>query len=110
MAVLTGKVKAQREVTGQFKDGKRKGEEWRFLSFSIIDEDSGLTWDCQLSGDDEDYDEVAGESLVKHRVSVTVMSQVPNEYTNKKGEVVKNVRSFVTDVQDLGVVKAHQVA
>ncbi|HEX7734470.1 MAG TPA: hypothetical protein VF458_06400 [Ktedonobacteraceae bacterium] len=110
MATLTGKVMSQREVTGTYKDGARKGQEWHFLALSIIDEDSGLSWDCQLSENEEGYEEIAGQSLVKHRVSVTVMGQVPNEYKNKKGEMVKQVRSYITDLQDLGIVKPRSVA
>lgn len=110
MATLTGKVKAQREVSGKYKSGKRQGEEWSFLSIDIIDEDSGLVWSCQLSGDDEAYSEIAAESLVKHRVSVTVMGQTASEYTNQKGEKVMQVRSQIADVQDLGVAQKAAVA
>src|SRR5258708_533771 len=108
MATLTGKVKGQREITGKYKSGKRQGEEWHFLALEIIDEDSGLTWSCQLSGDDEDYQDVARESLVKHRVSTTIMGQTVSEYTNPKNETIQQIRSQITDVQDLGA--AHKAA
>lgn len=110
MATLIGKVKGQREVTGTYKDGKRKGQEWRFLSIDIIDEDSGLSWSCQLREDDEQYDAMARGSLVKHRVSATVMGQTASAYTDAKGEQKMQIRSQITDLEDLGQAVKSRVA
>jgi len=106
MAVLVGKVKTMRQVQGEYKDGKRKGEAWEFLSLDIIDEDSGLVWSCQLPSGDEGYQKVAdGDGLVNHRVQVVVMGQSAGEWEGKDGTKNKQVRSTITDVQDLGRVQ-----
>lgn len=106
MAVLIGKVLKMRQVQGEYKDGKRKGETWEFLALDIADEDSSLVWQCQLPSEDEGYREVAdGDGLVNHRVQVVVMGQNVGEWEGKDGTKNKQIRSRITEVQDLGRVK-----
>jgi hypothetical protein len=107
MALLTGKVKNMRLVEGEYKDGKRKGEKWEFLSLEIIDAASGFVWSCQLPSADEQYTEVAQDSLVGHKVKVTVMSQTAAEReigTNGSTRKIMQIRSQITNVRDLGRV------
>jgi len=106
MAVLVGTVKTMRQVQGVYKEGKRQGEAWEFLSLDIIDEDSGLVWSCQLPSGDEGYQGLAdGDGLVNHRVQAVVMGQSAGEWEGKDGTKNKQVRSTITDVQDLGRVQ-----
>lgn len=114
MAQLTGKVKSMRLVSGKYKKGKRQGEDWEFLSFEIIDDDSGLVWSCQLPSEDPNFKQVKdGDSLVRHLVTVTVMSQTAGE--REVGEEgnrhkIMQVRSQIADLIDRGLPKANRVA
>ncbi len=114
MAQLTGKVKSMRLITGKYKKGKRQGEDWEFLSFEIIDDDSGLIWSCQLPSEDEGFQDVKdGDSLVKHVVVVTVMGQTAGEReVGEEGNKHKimQVRSQITDLVDKGLPKTNRVA
>jgi hypothetical protein len=110
MATLIGKVQKMRQVSGEYKDGKRKGEAWEFLSFDIADDDSGFIWNCQLPSEDESYQAVAADSLVNHRVQAIIMGASPSEWTGKDGTKNKDVRVRITDMQDLGRVKRAVVA
>lgn len=106
MAILTGKVLKMRQVSGEYKDGKRKGESWEFLALDIADEDSSLVWSCQLPSEDESYRAVVdGGGLVNHRVQVVVMGQSVGEWQDKNGDKNQQVRSRIAEVQDLGRVK-----
>lgn len=110
MATLIGKVKGLREVTGVYKDGKRAGEEWSFLSIDIMDEDSDFIWNCQYNDSNTDYQFVSTQDLNNHIVEVTVLGQSASEYTTKKGEKKMQIRSRVSDLKDLGTAKSHRVA
>lgn len=110
MAQLIGKVKGQREVTGVYKDGKRAGEEWSFLSLDIMDEDSDFIWNCQYNDSNRDYASWAAQDLTNHIVSVVVLGQSASEYTTKKGEKKMQIRSRAVNLQDLGEAKSHRVA
>ena len=108
MATLTGKVKNMREIEGEYKDGNRKGEKWRFLSFEIADLSSGFVWSCQLPSADEQYNDVAKDSLVGHKVKVSIESQTASEREiGKNGDKRKimQIRSQITNVRDLGRVR-----
>ena len=110
MATLIGKVKGQREVTGVYKDGKRAGEQWNFLSLDIMDEDSDLIWNCQYNDTNHNYSTLAAQDLNNHMVEVVVLGQTASEYTTKKGEKKMQIRSRIVDLKDLGAAKSHRVA
>lgn len=110
MATLIGKIKSLREVQGVYKDGKRAGEEWSFLSIDILDEDSDLLWNCQYNDTNADYSQIAAQDLHNHIVEVTVLGQSASEYTTKKGEKKMQIRSRIVDLKDLGLAKSHRVA
>ena len=46
MAILTGNVKYSRVMQGEYKSGKRQGEQWEILSLEIIDPATGFNWSC----------------------------------------------------------------
>jgi hypothetical protein len=111
MATLIGKVKGLREVTGTYKDGKRAGEEWNFLSIDIMDEDSDLIWNCQYNDTNQDYMQVASMDLIGHVVEVTVLGQSASEYVTRAGEKKMQIRSRIKDIKDLGLAKkSHRAA
>src|ERR1700736_7089833 len=62
MAILTGNVKSSRVVTGEYKTGKRQGEDWEFLALEVIDAVTGFVWSCQLASEDGSYQ--AGAKVV----------------------------------------------
>ncbi len=106
MALLTGKVKSMRVVEGEYKSGKRKGDAWEFLSMEIVDVASGHIWSCQMPSEDEKFREVAQDSLVGHRVKVTLMGQTAGEREiGEEGNKHKimQIRSQITNVRDLGL-------
>ena len=112
MATLVGKVKSMRVVNGDYKEGRRKGEKWEFLALEIIDEDSGFVWSCQLSSDDEQYQEVTQRgALVRHKVNVLVMGQTASERELPDKRTVIQIRTQITGLQDEGIpVRASRVA
>ena len=71
MAILTATVKSQRVVSGEYKTGKRQGEEWEFLSLELIDVSSGFIWNCQLPSEDETYRDATKDTMVGHRVQAS---------------------------------------
>src|SRR2546429_9997385 len=75
MAILTGNVKTSRVVQGEYKSGKRQGEDWEFLSLEIIDGVTGFTWSCQLASEDGSYPQVSRGDLTGHKVRCKVTSQ-----------------------------------
>lgn len=106
MAILIGKVQKMRQVKGEYKEGKRKGETWEFLALDIADEDSSLVWSCQLPSEDESYRTVAdGDGLVNHRVQAVVLGQSVGRWKDKNGDENEQIRSRIAEVQDLGRVK-----
>ncbi len=112
MAQLLGKVKSMRVINGEYKSGKRQGEQWEFLSIEIIDEDSGAVWSCQMPSDDEQYAEVTQRgSLVHHKVNVMVMGQTASERELPDKRKVMQIRSQITGLQDEGTaVRSGRVA
>lgn len=111
MAQLTGTVKSMRVVNGEYKSGKRQGEQWEFLSIEIIDEDSGAVWSCQMSSDDEAYEQVTQVgTLAKHKVAVVVMGQTASERELPNKAKVMQIRTQITDIRDLGLVRAGHAA
>jgi hypothetical protein len=110
MATLTGRVKSMRVVEGTYEQGKRRGEKWEFLSMEVIDEDSGNIWSCQLSDKDDGYEQVSQQNLVKHQVRLVVMGQSAAERTMPNGEKKMQIRSQVSDVEDLGTARKSSAA
>ena len=106
MALLTGKVKSMRTIEGKYKSGKRQGEAWEFLALEIIDVASGNVWSCQMPSEDEKYKEVIQDSLVGHRVKVTVMGQSAREREIDDGgqkRKIMQISSQISNVRDLGL-------
>ena len=106
MAQLVGRVKSMRIVEGTYEQGKRRGERWEFLSMEVIDEDSGNIWSCQLSEQDENYKDVSQQSLIKHRVRLTVMGQTAAQRTLPNNSTVMQICSQISDVEDLGQARS----
>lgn len=110
--VLTGIMNGMRPVGGVIEEGKRKGEEWRFLSMEIIDPRYGKVYSCQLRDDDPQYSKfVNGKDLALdlsgHKVKVTIKSMSAGEreiVDRSTGEtrMVLQIRSQVTNIRDLG--------
>ena len=111
--VLTGIVNGMRPVGGVIEDGKRAGEEWRFLSMEITDPRYGKVYSCQLRDDDAQFAElVDGKNLTSnltgHKVKVTIkgMTASEREITDKgtgTTRLVMQIRSQITNVRDLGL-------
>lgn len=111
--VLTGIMSGMRPVGGVIEEGKRKGEEWRFLSMEIIDTRYGKVYSCQLRDDDPQFkDFVSGKDLAQdltgHNVRVTIksMSAGERELVDKatgQTRTILQIRSQVTNVRDLGM-------
>lgn len=111
--VLTGILNGMRPVGGVIEDGRRKGEQWRFLSMEIIDPRYGKVYSCQLRDDDPQFSTfVNGKDLVQdltgHKVKVTIkgMSAGEREIVDKatgEARTVLQIRSQVTNIRDLGV-------
>ena len=102
MAILTGNVKTARVVQGEYKSGKRQGEDWEFLSLEIIDSVTGFTWSCQLSSEDGSYPQVSRASLVGHKVRCKIASQSAGPRDLPDGRHVMQIRSQVRKLEDLG--------
>jgi hypothetical protein len=102
MAILTGNVKSARVVEGQYKTGKRQGEEWEFLAFEVIDAVTGFTWSCQLSSEDGSYPQVSRANLVGHKVRCKIASQSAGPRDLPDGKQVIQIRSQVRKLEDLG--------
>ncbi len=102
MAILTGTVNDQREVKGVYQDGKRKGQEWQFLSLAVADTGTGFPWSLQLSEEDRDYGKWAGVNLVGHKIKAKIKSQSASERTLPNGQHKLEIRSKVTILEDLG--------
>src|SRR2546423_12075683 len=81
MAILTGNVKTSRVVQGEYKSGKRQGEDWEFLSLEIIDSVTGFTWSCQLASEDGSYPQVSRGDLAGHKVRCKVTSPTARRRT-----------------------------
>ena len=105
MAMLTATVKSQRVVSGEYKTGKRQGEEWEFLSLELIDVGSGFIWNCQLPSEDDTYRDATADSLVGHRVKVKVTSQTAGQRDLPDGSKKMQIRSQVTNLRDMGIPK-----
>ena len=106
MAILTGNVKSSRVVTGEYKTGKRQGEDWEFLALEIIDAVTGFTWSCQLASEDGSYPAVTKGDLVGHKVRCKVASQSAGLRTLPDGREVMQIRSQVRKLEDMGEVSA----
>ena len=106
MAILTGNVKSSRVVTGEYKSGKRQGDDWEFLALEIIDAVTGFTWSCQLASEDGSYPQVANVDLVGHKVRCKIASQSAGSRTLPDGREVMQIRSQVRKLDDLGEVNA----
>ena len=106
MAILTGNVKTARVVQGEYKSGKRQGEDWEFLSLEIIDAVTGFTWSCQLASEDGSYAQVTHGDLTGHKVRCKVTSQTAGLRTLADGREVMQIRSQVRKLEDLGEVDA----
>ena len=105
MAQLTATVKSQRVVSGEYKTGKRQGEEWEFLSLELIDVSSGFIWNCQLPSEDDSYRDATKDSMVGHRVRVKVTSQTAGQRDLPDGTKKMQIRSQVTNLRDMGIPK-----
>jgi hypothetical protein len=111
--VLTGIMNGMRPVGGVIEEGRRKGEQWQFLSMEIIDPRYGKVYSCQLRDDDPQYSQfVNGKNLVQdltnHMVKVTVKSQSAGEREiedKATGDIrrVMQIRSQVTNIRDMGI-------
>jgi hypothetical protein len=111
--VLTGIVNGMRPVGGVIEEGKRKGEEWRFLSLEITDPRYGKVYSCQLRDDDTQFAAfVEGKNLKSnltgHKVKVTVkgMTASEREIVDKgtgDARLVMQIRSQITNIRDLGL-------
>ncbi len=108
MAILTGNVKSARVVEGQYKTGKRQGEEWEFLAFEVIDAVTGFTWSCQLSSEDGSYPQVSRANLVGHKVRCKIVSQSAGARVLPDGREVMQIRSQVRKLEDMGVMDANE--
>jgi hypothetical protein len=104
MAMLTGVVKSARVVQGEYKTGKRQGEEWEFLSLEINDTVTGFTWSCQLSSEDGTYQGASRGELVGHKVRCKITSQTAGPRTLPDGSERIQIRSQVRKLEDLGEV------
>ena len=102
MAILTGNVKSARVVEGQYKTGKRQGEEWEFLALEITDIVTGFIWSCQLASEDGSYINVSKNDLVGHKVRCKVASQSAGERELPDGRKVMQIRSQVRKLEDMG--------
>ena len=105
-SLITGNVKTARVVQGEYKSGKRKGEDWEFLSLEIIDGVTGFTWSCQLASEDGSYAQVTRGDLTGHKVRCKVTSQTAGLRTLADGREVMQIRSQVRKLEDLGEVDA----
>src|SRR2546421_11530805 len=105
MAILTGNVKTSRVVQGEYKSGKRQGEDWEFLSLEIIDGVTGFTWSCQLASEDGSYAQVTRGDLAGHKVRCKVTSQTAGVRTDSHGREGRAIRSQVGKLGDLGEVE-----
>ena len=106
MAILTGNVKSSRVVTGEYKTGKRQGEDWEFLALEIIDAVTGFVWSCQLASEDGSYPQATKGDLVGHKVRCKVASQSAGSRVLPDGREVMQIRSQVRKLEDLGEVAA----
>lgn len=106
MAILTGNVKSARVVTGEYKTGKRAGEDWEFLALEVIDAVTGFIWSCQLASEDGSYPAVAKVDLVGHKVRCKVASQSAGSRVLPDGREVMQIRSQVRKLEDMGEVAA----
>ena len=106
MAILTGNVKSSRVVTGEYKTGKRQGEDWEFLALEVIDAVTGFIWSCQLASEDGSYPAVAKVDLVGHKVRCKVASQSAGSRVLPDGREVMQIRSQVRKLEDMGEVSA----
>src|SRR5947199_8287195 len=95
MAILTGNVKTARVVQGEYKSGKRQGEDWEFLSLEIIDAVTGFTWSCQLASEYGSYAQVTHGDLTGHKVRCKVTSQTAELRTLADGRDAIPIRSQV---------------
>src|ERR1043166_1922474 len=102
MAILTGNVKSARIVEGQYKTGKRQGEEWEFLALEITDVVTGSLWSCQLASEDGSYINVKKDGLVGHKVRCKIVSQSAGQRELPDGKQVMQIRSQVRKLEDLG--------
>ena len=108
MAILTGNVKSVRVVTGEYKTGKRQGDEWEFLALEIIDAGTGFIWSCQLASEDGSYKNVAKGDLVGHKVRCKIASQSAGSRVLPDGREVMQIRSQVRKLEDMGEVDASE--
>src|SRR5579859_8143422 len=106
MAILTGNVKSSRVVTGEYKTGKRVGDDWEFLALEIIDAVTGFIWSCQLASEDGSYPQVSRGDLVGHKVRCKIASQSAGSRVLPDGREVMQIRSQVRKLEDLGEVSA----
>ena len=106
MAILTGTVKYARVMQGEYKSGKRQGEQWEFLSLEIIDAGTGFNWSCQLSAEDGTYPLATRADLTGHKVRCKVTSQTAGPRTKPDGSQVMQIRSQVRKLEDLGDIAA----
>ena len=95
-------MKSARVVEGQYKTGKRQGEEWEFLALEITDVVTGFLWSCQLASEDGSYVNVAKRELVGHKVRCKVVSQSAGPRELPDGKQVMQIRSQVRKLEDLG--------
>ena len=102
MAQLTGIVNGMNIVEGVFDDGKRKGQKWEFLSMTITDLDSGFVWSCQIPSTDKQYNTLKDTDLTRHQVQAVVLSQTASERVMPNGQKVMQIRSKITELEDLG--------
>lgn len=105
MALLTGIVKSARVVQGEYKTGKRQGEEWEFLSLEISDVITGFPWSCQLSSEDGTYQTATHGNLIGHKVRCKITSQTAGPRTLPDGSERIQIRSQVRKLEDLGEVE-----
>lgn len=108
MAILTGNVKSARVVEGQYKTGKRQGEEWEFLALEIIDAGTGFLWSCQLASEDGSYPQATKGSLAGHKVRCKIASQSAGPRDLPDGRQVMQIRSQVRKLEDLGEADANE--
>lgn len=102
---IKGICKYNKVLEGVYEQGKRKGEQWEFLSLEVVDNLTGFTWSCQLPQEDSSYKHTPDNSLKGHMIKARITSQTAGERTMPDGKTVMQIRSQVTRLEDLGEVE-----
>jgi hypothetical protein len=102
--LVKGTVETMRAVSGEFREGKKKGQTWRFLSLEVKDGTIGEICSCQLRHDDPAYKEYVGVKKVDKGEELTILKDLT-------GHVIKaTVKKFSSGERSIlqQVVKKEQ--